>query len=78
MTVTANTVELVQIGEGLGVELPPDVLTKLDVRSGDSVSVRLIPGGGIEIRALTEPERQLLLAEKIMAERHGLLRRLAE
>ena len=67
-----------KIGNSEGVILPKEILEKLRVSKGDTLTVTETPGG-IQIAPFDEKKaRQLEVAERIMRENRNMLRKLAE
>ena len=75
---TTKTLKLTQIGNSTGVVLPREILERLRVERGDTLSVVETPDG-IELTPY-DPEfaRQMEVAEKVMREDRDVLRLLAE
>ncbi len=70
--------KITQIGNSVGVVLPKDVLAKLRVDKGDTVTLTETPDG-IHLSAFDEEiALQMELAEKIMREDRDVLRKLAQ
>ena len=66
------------IGSSVGVVLPKEILAKLRVEKGDTLSVSETPDG-IELRAYDEEfAEDMAIAERVMRENRDLLRKLAE
>ena len=73
-----TTVKVTKIGNSEGVILPKEILEKLRVSKGDTLTISETPGG-IQISPFDEKKaRQLDLAEQIMRENRNMLRKLAE
>ena len=73
-----HTLKLVQIGNSVGVVLPKEVLTELNVDKGDSLYYSPTPNG-IRIMATNpEFEAQMTLARGIMKKRRNVLAELAK
>ncbi|HEX8365870.1 MAG TPA: AbrB/MazE/SpoVT family DNA-binding domain-containing protein [Allosphingosinicella sp.] len=70
--------KLIKIGNSTGVILPKEVLARLRVAQGDSVSV-VETSGGVELRpADAEFDEQMRAAREIMRSRRPALRELAK
>lgn len=67
-----------RIGNSLGVVLPKEVLAKLRVSEGDSLSVHETPDGVVLAPEDTESAELLRLAEEIMRKRRKVLKALAQ
>lgn len=73
-----TTVTLTEIGTSTAILLPPEVLEKLRVRSGDKLQVVETPNG-VELSPYDpELDEQLAIAERIMQRDAAVLKRLAE
>lgn len=73
-----TTVTLTEIGTSTAILLPPEVLEKLHVRSGDKLQV-VETQNGVELSPYDpELEKQLAIAERVMQTDAELLKRLAE
>lgn len=70
--------KITQIGNSLGVILPKEALTALNVEKGDTVMLTSAPGG-FRITA-NDPafEERMKIARKIMKRRRSALRELAK
>jgi putative addiction module antidote len=74
----ATKLKITTIGSSAGVILPKEILAKLRVSKGDTLSVSETPDG-IELRAYDEEfAEDMAVAERIMRENRDLLRKLAE
>jgi putative addiction module antidote len=72
------TTQVISIGDGLGVILPPEVVQKLNVVSGDQIQFIDTPNG-IELRRIDEGlADQLRAVNEVMREDDEALRRLAD
>ena len=70
--------KLTQIGNSVGVVLPKELLAKLRVDKGDTLTVTETPRG-VELTAYDEEfATQMELAEKVMREDRDVLRKLAQ
>ena len=70
--------KLTQIGNSVGVVLPKEVLAKLRVEKGDSLTVYETPDG-IGLSSFDEAKlKQLEVAERVMRKNRNMLRKLAQ
>lgn len=70
--------KITQIGNSVGVVLPKDVLAKLRVGKGDTLTVTETPNG-FHLSAFDEEfATQMELAEQVMREDRDVLRKLAQ
>ena len=67
-----------RIGNSLGVVLPKEVLAKLRVGEGDSLTVHETPDGVVLAPEDAESAELLRLAEEIMRKRRKVLKALAQ
>jgi putative addiction module antidote len=72
------TLKLRAIGNSVGVVLPKELLSKLDLREGDTLHVVESPDGLRLKRADPEFERQMEEARAVMRRRRAVLRELAK
>jgi putative addiction module antidote len=73
-----TTTNLTQIGPAVGIVLPPDVLKRLNIASGDQVCLIDTPNG-VEITSLAPLQaEQLQVARQIIAENREALQELAK
>jgi putative addiction module antidote len=72
------TLKITSIGSATGIVLPPEILERLHVQTGDSLYVSVTPQGIELIPAPTEFTAQMKIAEQIMLEDADALKRLAE
>ncbi len=73
-----TTVKVTQIGNSAGIVLPKEVLERLRVSKGDTLTVTESPSG-VNLSALDEKKlRQLEVAEQIMRDNRNMLRKLAQ
>jgi putative addiction module antidote len=73
-----HKLKLTQMGNSVGVVLPKELLTKLRVDKGDTLTVTETPRG-VELTAYDEEfATQMDLAEKVMREDRDVLRKLAQ
>ena len=70
--------ELIAIGNSLGVVLPKDALGKLKVGKGDSLFITESPDGYRLTPFNPLFKRQMAVARKIMKKRRAVLRELAK
>ena len=70
--------QLMHIGEDLGVCLPEDLLARLKLQEGDQVFLLELPGGLFLTARDSEIEAQLKAAAGIMEKRRVALRELAK
>lgn len=70
--------KVTRIGNSLGVILPKDALTQLNVEAGDQLFLTSSPDGYRITPYDPEFEEQLTLAREIMRERRDALRELAK
>ena len=70
--------ELIAIGNSLGVVLPKDALGKLKVGKGDSLFITESPDGYRLTPFNPLFERQMAVARKVMKKRRAILRELAK
>ncbi len=73
-----NTLKVTQIGNSLGVVLPREVLSELNVDKGDRLFLTRSPDGYRITRSDPDFERQMTKAREIMKQRHDVLRELAK
>ena len=72
------TLKLTTIGNSVGVVLPRELLAKLRLDKGDNLYVLETPDG-IELTPFDpELEQQMEIAEGVMKENRGVLRKLAK
>jgi len=69
--------EITQIGNSLGILIPPEILEKLNLEAGDYLKFEETDKGYRVSRESAEFQRQMEIAERVMRENHDLLRRLA-
>ena len=75
---TPKPLKLIKIGNSTGVILPKDVLARLGVEPGDTLSVTEVPHG-IEMRRHDGGfEEQMTAAREVMKRRRNALRELAK
>ena len=70
--------KLTQIGNSVGVVLPTELLAKLRVGKGDSITVTETPNG-LQLTPWDEEfAKQMQIAERVMREDRDILRKLAQ
>jgi putative addiction module antidote len=74
----ATALKIISIGNSLGVILPKDILSQLQVEKGDKVFLTDTPDGFRVGQYTDELEEDLALAESIMRRRRNALRELAK
>ena len=73
-----RTLKITSIGNSSGIILPKELLEKLRVEKGDSITISETPDG-FAISAYDEKiARQMEAAEKIMRDNRNMLRKLAQ
>lgn len=73
-----NTVKITAIGNSAGIILPKELLEKLRVSKGDTLTVTETPDG-LSLNPYDEKvARQMEVAEKVMRENRNMLRKLAQ
>lgn len=70
--------KLTRIGNSVGVVLPKDILSRLNLEAGDALYLSESPDGYRLSRYDPEFERQWEVARKVMNRRRGALRELAK
>ena len=70
--------KVTQIGNSLGVVLPREVLSDLNVERGDKLFLTRSPEGFRVTKSDPDFEHQMSLAREIMKKRHDVLRELAK
>lgn len=74
----ATTVKITAIGNSAGIILPKELLEKLRVSKGDTLTVTETPDG-LNLNPFDEKvARQMEVAEKVMRENRNMLRKLAQ
>ena len=73
-----TTAKIVEIGDVAGILLPPDVLAKLRVETGDTLCITETPRGIELTRNLSTLADQLKTVEAIMSEHREVLKKLSE
>jgi putative addiction module antidote len=70
--------KLTQIGNSVGVVLPKELLAKLRVGKGDSITVTETPNG-LQLTPWDEEfAKQMQIAERVMRDDRDILRKLAQ
>jgi putative addiction module antidote len=73
-----TTVKITAIGNSAGIILPKELLDKLRVSKGDTLTVTETPDG-LNLNPFDEKvSRQMEVAEKVMRENRNMLRKLAQ
>ncbi len=73
-----TTVKITAIGNSAGIILPKELLEKLRVSKGDTLTVTETPDG-LNLNPFDEKvSRQMEVAEKVMRENRNMLRKLAQ
>ncbi len=72
------TLKITTIGNSAGVILPKEVLEKLRVSKGDSITLTETPDGLLLTPFDETVARQMEVAERIMRENRNMLRKLAQ
>ena len=70
--------KLIKVGNSVGVILPRDLLAKLGLEVGDSLSISDAPGGLTLSRYDPAFEQQMAAARTVMKKRRNALRELAK
>ena len=73
-----TALKLTRIGNSVGVVLPKDILSRLRLEAGDSVSISESPVGDRLSAHDEEFDRQMGAAEQVMRENRDVLRLLAK
>lgn len=73
-----TTVKVTTIGNSAGIILPKELLERLRVSKGDTLTVTETPDG-VQLSTYDETvNRQMEVAERIMRENRNMLRKLAQ
>ncbi|MGY0787960.1 AbrB/MazE/SpoVT family DNA-binding domain-containing protein [Azospirillum argentinense] len=72
------TLRLVSIGNSVGIILPKETLSKMNVEKGDTVYLTETPDGYKITPYDPDFERQMQIAEAVMKEERNVLRELAK
>ena len=73
-----TTVKIISIGNSAGIILPKELLEKMRVSKGDTLTVTETPDG-LGLTPYDEKiSRQMEVAEKVMRENRNMLRKLAQ
>jgi putative addiction module antidote len=70
--------KLIPVGDGVGVGLPPELLESLGVREGGTLDATWTPNGVLLTAGDAAFQRQMAVAGRVMHEKRGALRRLAD
>ena len=70
--------KVTQIGNSVGIVLPKELLAKLRVGKGDTITVTETPDGLKLTPWDEEKQRQLDAAERVMRKNRNMLRKLAQ
>lgn len=73
-----HLLKVISIGNSAGILLPKDVLARLRVAKGDSVSISETPGGFALRAGDASFDEQMRVAEDVMREDRDILRILAQ
>ncbi len=73
-----TTLKIISIGNSAGVILPKEILEKLRVQKGDTLTVTETPDGVLLNPFNDKVSRQMEVAERIMRENRNMLRKLAQ
>ena len=73
-----TTLKITSIGNSARVILPKEILEKLRLSKGDSISVTETPDGLLLSPFDEKISRQMEVAERIMRENRNMLRKLAQ
>ncbi|RYD66014.1 MAG: AbrB/MazE/SpoVT family DNA-binding domain-containing protein [Verrucomicrobiaceae bacterium] len=74
----STTLKITSIGNSAGVILPKEVLEKLRIAKGDSITLTETPDGLLLTPFDEKISRQMEVAERIMRENRNMLRKLAQ
>ena len=74
----AVTVEVIAMGDSLGILLPPEIVNRLLVKEGDTLFLTNAPDGVRLTRCTPDLAKKLDVMEQIMHEHRDTLKRLAE
>ena len=73
-----TTVKVISVGNSAGIILPKELLEKLRVTKGDTLTVTESPTG-LNLTAYDEKvARQMQVAEQVMRDNRNMLRKLAQ
>jgi putative addiction module antidote len=73
-----TTVKIISVGNSAGIILPKEILEKLRVSKGDTLTVTESPTG-VNLTAYDEKiARQMEVAELVMRDNRNMLRKLAQ
>mgnify|MGYP000882950381 CR=1 FL=1 len=73
-----TALKLTRIGNSVGVVLPKEILSRLDLEAGDAIYLTESPDGYRLTPYDAEFERQMEVARKVMKKRRAALRELAK
>ena len=73
-----SILKVTQIGNSLGVVLPREILSDLNVERGDKLFLTRSPEGYRVTKSDPDFEQQMTVARDIMKRRHNVLRELAK
>ena len=73
----ARELEVICVGDSLGIILPEDVLQRLGVEIGDTLSITEVYGGIHLSRSALEDSEFMKAARRVMRENREVLKRLA-
>lgn len=74
----STNLKITSIGNSAGVILPKEILEKLRVAKGDTISVTETPDGLLLTPFDEKVAHQMEVAERIMRENRNMLRKLAQ
>ncbi len=72
------TAKVTKVGNSSALILPKDLMAKLNLVQGDSVSLTEVAQGVVISPYDIKKERQLEIAKKVMRENRNMLKKLAE
>jgi putative addiction module antidote len=78
MEIKMTALKLTRIGNSVGVVLPKEILSRLDLEAGDAIYLTESPDGYRLTPYDAEFERQMEVARKVMKKRRAALRELAK
>jgi putative addiction module antidote len=74
----ARELEIVTVGDSLGIALPADVLQRLGVEIGDTLSITVVSGVIHLSRCDFEDSEVMKDGQRVMREKREVLKRLAD
>ncbi|WP_206018684.1 AbrB/MazE/SpoVT family DNA-binding domain-containing protein [Rubritalea profundi] len=74
----AMTAKVTKVGNSSALILPKELMAKLNLEQGDSVSLTEVAAGVVISPYDRQKERQLEIAKKVMRENRNMLKKLAE